>query len=57
MELIGETTEGYGIYRSPNTLIGGYDYISDSVPCGVKVVDAMTSISELEVILNDMKAR
>ena len=54
-EKVGETPEGYCIWRVPNKAIGGYDYVSDSVSCGYKVIDALASISELEVILADMK--
>jgi len=52
---VGETPEGYNIWRVPNDLIGGYNYVSDSVGGGYVAVDSIVSISELEVILADMK--
>lgn len=57
MEELGFTSKGYTIYRQKNTLIGGYDYFSDSISCGYKVIGAEVTIDELEFILEHMKAQ
>lgn len=44
------------IYREVNTEAGGYTYYSNSCGDGYRVIDTcLTSIAELEVIINDMK--
>ncbi len=54
---IGETKRGYYIYREPNTMIGGYDYFTDSIAGGMLIISSLTEIEEVEIALNDMKKR
>lgn len=54
--MIGVTKDGngYGIWRVPNTVIGGFDYVSDE--CYQVVIDSMNAeIETLEIILADLK--
>lgn len=51
-EPVGKTKEGHTIYRAHNLELGGYDYVSDS---GEIIISSLTPLSELEVIVADMK--
>lgn len=52
---VDTTPSGYTIFKSKNEQIGGYDYYSNSCSGGVKIVDAIVSVDELDVVLSDLK--
>ena len=53
--LVGETPEGYQIFRWPNKDIGGWDYVSTSCGMDHTIVNAMVDIEELKIVLADLE--
>lgn len=51
LECVYTDGEGWSIWRGENKLIGGYDYYSDAIAGGYKVVDAVVCRQELEAIV------
>jgi len=54
---VGTTPEGYTVFRVWNEGDGAWEYVSDSVAPGYVVVKTVTKISELELIIADMKRK
>lgn len=46
---------GCGLYRRRNLLIGGFDYYGTELGAVTKIVDASTSLAELEAVLEVMR--